>query len=111
MQKVLIKAAKVKILAGVTLGLDTRWATAHAQFITRTKPGHFKVDTAISFPRGAVFYVDNPEKVLGKDDKGEVYEIVDMPYGYLGESDADKAKREALLKPKADPKAKPAKAA
>lgn len=113
--KVIITAPKVKLPAGAKLGLDTKWATAHADYVRRTAPGHFEVVTPVSFTRGAVIWMDNPEKLLSKyknerGDEVSAFEVVDMPRGYQEENPADVKKREAVLKPAKKP-GKDAKAA
>ena len=108
LNKIIILAPKVKFPAGTKLGLDTKWATNHASFIKRIEPGYYEVTTPVTFPKGAVLWVDNPEKLLpkfkdGRGDELSAFEIVDMPVGYREENPADKAKREAFLKPAAAP--------
>lgn len=102
--KILIVAPKVKFPAGAKLGLDTRWQSNHAAYIKRLDPGIFEVITPVTFPKGAVLWVDGPEKLLPKfkTERGEelvAFEVVDMPFGYRMENPADAAKREAVMKP------------
>lgn len=106
--KIVVTAPKVKFPAGAKLGLDTKLETAFAAFVKRTAPGYFDVMTPINFPKGAVLYVDNPDKYLAKykNDRGDEvssFEVIDMPVGYREEKPADVAKREAVLKPKPAP--------
>ena len=105
MTKIVILALKVKFPMGAKLGLDTKWATNHAACVKRIEPGVLEVTTPVTFPKGAVLWVDGPEKLLSKykNERGDdvsSFEVVDMPFAYQEENPADAKKRDAVLNPK-----------
>lgn len=97
---------KIVVLSKITfdekakLGLDTRWATNHQHAVTaltdkngKVIEGEFITTRKVSFPKGAVLWVDDAS--LPKDPAS--YEEVDMPRGYKEQDPAAAKKLEEAL--------------
>lgn len=85
MFKKIVALSKITFDEKAKLGLDTKWATNHQLSIKvvtdsdgKVVEGEFITTRKVSFPKGAVLWVD--EAYLPKDKTS--FEEVDMPLGY-----------------------------